>query len=97
MAKIDTSNIDKKRVISDIEKKYGTGETMNKSMTFFILKYFIIGIMSLLGLTIIAGLIMSLKGSIEYSALLEPIKICVNLFGAAFMALVGYFIGKKSE
>jgi len=97
MAKINTSNLDKEPIISEYERKYGSGETMNKSMTYILMRFLIIGFFSVLLGIIVFGFIMSIKGIMDFNIILEPIKIIFNILGAAFMAFVGYFIGKKSE
>jgi hypothetical protein len=96
MSNIDTSHIDKKRKISDYEQKYGSGETMTKTFTFELLKWFIAGTLILFFLTIVGIIIFAYRG-LDISPMINFFSIGFNVVGAALMALIGYFIGKKSE
>ncbi|MDR0314338.1 MAG: hypothetical protein LBH71_00105 [Oscillospiraceae bacterium] len=96
MGKIDTSNIDKNRRISDYEQKYGSGETMTKIFTFELLKWFIVGIIILFTLTT-GGIILFAHMERDISPMVNIFSIGFNVVGGALMALIGYFVGKKSE
>jgi len=95
MKKIDTSNIDKSRKISEYEQKYGSGETMTKIFTYHLLKWLIAGIILIIIISAFVITILSQKGN-DITTMVTIFSLSFNIIGGGFMAMIGYFIGKKS-